>query len=135
MPTALIVDDSSASRTLLKGIIRSLGFTVVEAKDGETGLAAVEANWPLDLVLLDWHMEPMGGQEFLKLLRDQPRSVRLPVVVITAETSRQVVIEAAQLGVQGYIIKPFDKAMVGARIAALGIAPPAAAVVATPAPG
>jgi two-component system chemotaxis response regulator CheY len=130
MPTALIIDDSSASRTLLKGIVRSLGFTVVEAKDGESGLAAVESNWPLDLVLLDWHMEPMGGQEFLKLLRDQPRCARLPVVVITAEASRQVVIEAAQIGVQGYIVKPFNKAMVADRIAAMGLTPPAAAAAA-----
>lgn len=126
MPTALIVDDSSASRTLLKGIVRSLGFTVVEAKDGESGLVAVTENAVLDLVLLDWHMEPMGGQEFLKKLRDQPQFVRLPVVVITAEASRQVVVEAALLGVQGYIIKPFDKAMVAARIAALGLAQPPA---------
>ena len=135
MPLALIVDDSSASRTILKGIVRNLGFTVVEAKDGESGLAAVEASWPLDLVLLDWHMEPMGGQEFLKLLRDQPRYARLPVVVIPAEASRQVVVEAAMLGVQGYIIKPFDKAMVAARIAALGLTPAAGLAEAAPAPG
>lgn len=120
MPTALIVDDSSASRTLLKGILKGLGFTIHEAKHGEDGLAAVEQHWPIDLILLDWHMEPMGGFEFLKLLRDQPRATRVPVLVITAEASRQAVVDAAMLGIQGYIIKPFDKAMVSARVASMG---------------
>lgn len=125
MPTALVVDDSSASRILLRGILKSLGFAVDEAVDGEAALRAVATKAP-DLILLDWHMQPMDGPTFLKRLRDDPATVRLPVLMITAEASRQAVVDAAQLGVQGYIIKPFDKAMVGSRIAALGLAGDAA---------
>ncbi|HAT10804.1 MAG TPA: hypothetical protein DCS97_09490 [Planctomycetes bacterium] len=121
MPTALVVDDSGASRTLLKGILRKHGFTVVEAADGEAGLKELESNWPIDLVLLDWHMEPMDGPAFLRKVRDDPRTVRVPVVMITAEASRQAVVDMAMLGVQGYIVKPFDKAMVAERINALGM--------------
>lgn len=123
MPIALVVDDSGASRTLLKGLLKQQGFTVVEATDGETGLRELVANWPIDLVLLDWHMEPMDGPAFLRQVRDDPRTVGVPVIMITAEASRQAVVDAAQLGVQGYVVKPFDKQMVASRIASLGLAP------------
>ena len=122
MPTALVIDDSSASRTLLKGILRQSGFTVHEAIDGTSGLLELAAKWPIDLVLLDWHMEPMGGPEFLRQVRDDPRTVGVPVIMITAESGRQSVVEMAKIGVQGYVIKPFDKQMVATRVAALGLA-------------
>lgn len=121
MPAALVIDDSGASRALLKGILSQQGFTVAEAADGESGLAAVRAA-PPDLILLDRNMEPMDGPAFLKHLRDDPRTVGIPVIMITAEASRQAVVESAQLGVQGYIIKPFNKQLVAERIASLGLA-------------
>jgi two-component system chemotaxis response regulator CheY len=121
MPVALVIDDSGASRALLKGILTQQGFTVAEAADGESGLAAVRAA-PPDLILLDRNMEPMDGPTFLKHLRDDPRTVGIPVIMITAEASRQAVVDAAQFGVQGYIIKPFNKQLVAERIASLGLA-------------
>lgn len=121
MPRALIIDDSGASRALLKGILAQLGFAVSEAKDGESGLRTLVADWPIDLVLLDWHMEPMNGPAFLRELRGDPRTAGVPVIMITAESSRQAVIDAAAIGVQGYIIKPFDRQLVASRIAALGV--------------
>jgi two-component system chemotaxis response regulator CheY len=122
MPTALVIDDSGASRILLKGILKQNGFTVHEAIDGASGLLELAAQWPIDLVLLDWHMEPMDGPEFLRQMRDDPRTVGVPVIMITAESSRQSVVDMAKLGVQGYVIKPFDKKLVSARVAALGLA-------------
>lgn len=121
MPKALVIDDSGASRTLLKGLLSQQGFTCVEAADGNAGLQALREHWPLDLVLLDWHMEPMDGPEFLRQIRDDPRTVGVPVIMITAEASRQAVVDAAKLGVQGYVVKPFNKQTVGERIAALGL--------------
>lgn len=122
MPTALVIDDSVASRTLLRGILKKLGISVVVAADGGAGLTELGANGSgIDLVLLDWHMEPMDGPAFLHHLRDNPLTVRLPVIMITAEADRKAVADIAQLGVQGYIIKPFDRQMVAARVAALGI--------------
>ncbi len=119
MPIALVVDDSGASRTLLKGILKQQGYTVVEAADGEAGLRVLVESWPVDLVLLDWHMEPMDGPAFLRQVRDDPRTVSVPVIMITAEASRQAVVDAAKLGVQGYVVKPFNKQMIAERIAAL----------------
>ena len=120
MPTALVVDDSGASRTLLKGILKQQGYTVIEAADGEAGLRSLVEHWPVDLVLLDWHMEPMDGPAFLHQVREDPRTVSVPVIMITAEASRQAVVDIAKMGVQGYVVKPFDKQMIATRIAALG---------------
>jgi two-component system chemotaxis response regulator CheY len=100
MPTALVIDDSMASRTLLKGLLSQQGFTCVEAADGASGLQTLHANWPLDLILLDWHMEPMDGPEFLRQVRDDPRTVGVPVIMITAEASRQIVLWTDQQGFQ-----------------------------------
>lgn len=124
MPTALVIDDSTASRLLLKGILAQQGFTCVEAADGESGLRALEASWPIDLVLLDWHMQPMEGPEFLRRLRENQRTSGVPVIMITAEASRQAVFDIARMGVQGYVVKPFNKQMVAERIAALELAGP-----------
>ncbi|MBN8526731.1 MAG: response regulator [Planctomycetes bacterium] len=121
MPQALVVDDSAASRTLLKGLLTQQGFTCLEAADGNAGLQVLREKWPIDLVLLDWHMEPMDGPEFLRQIRDDPRTVGVPVIMITAEASRQAVVDVAKLGVQGYVVKPFNKQMVTERIAALGL--------------
>lgn len=121
MPQALVIDDSAASRTLLKGLLTQQGFTCLEAADGNAGLQVLREKWPIDLVLLDWHMEPMDGPEFLRQIRDDPRTVGVPVIMITAEASRQAVVDVAKLGVQGYVVKPFNKQMVTERIAALGL--------------
>lgn len=121
MPTALVIDDSGASRTLLKGLLTQQGFTCLEATDGNAGLQTLRSQWPIDLVLLDWHMEPMDGPEFLRQVRDDPITVGVPVIMITAEASRQAVVDVAKLGVQGYVVKPFNKQKVAERIAALGL--------------
>lgn len=121
MPTALVVDDSGASRTLLKGLLTQQGFSCLEAADGNAGLRILRERWPVDLVLLDWHMEPMDGPEFLRQVRDDPVTVGVPVIMITAEASRQAVVDVARLGVQGYVVKPFNKQKVAERIAALGL--------------
>jgi len=63
----------------------------------------------------------MDGPEFLRQVREDPRTVSVPVIMITAEASRQAVIDAAKLGVQGYVVKPFNKQMIAERIAALGL--------------
>ncbi|MEK7414658.1 MAG: response regulator [Planctomycetota bacterium] len=122
MPTALVIDDSGASRTLLKGILKTLGISVVEAADGTAGLNELgETGNNIDLILLDWHMEPMDGPTFLRLARENPLTVHIPVIMITAEASRHAVMEAAELGIKGYIVKPFDRQMVADRISALGL--------------
>jgi two-component system chemotaxis response regulator CheY len=119
--TALVVDDSSATRLILGGILRNLGMTVVEAKDGEEALRQLDTCWPVEVVMLDWRMQPMDGPAFLERMRADARFARLKVVMVTAENSANSVRQVAAFGIAGYIIKPFDKAMVAGRMAALGL--------------
>jgi len=121
MVAVLIVDRSLPSRIPLAGFLAELGFDVRTANDGETALEGVAINGLPDLVFFEWNMEPMNGATFLQHVRDDPVSVRLPMFVLTAVASRQSVLQAGMIGVQGYIIKPFDRAEVAARIAALDL--------------
>jgi len=103
----LIVDDFSTMRRIVKNLLNDLGFTITsEAEDGNSALAHLRAA-PCDLVITDWNMPGMTGIELLKEIRTDPKLAHLPVLMVTAEAKREQIIEAAQSGVNGYIIKPF----------------------------
>jgi two-component system chemotaxis response regulator CheY len=121
--TVLVVDDSSSSRLILKGVLSGLGVQAVEASNGDEAFARLEEHWPIDLVLLDWHMERADGPSFLKRARADFRFDGLQVVMISGESDVARIRETAGLGLSGYILKPFDRRLVGERIAALLAAP------------
>ncbi len=103
----LIVDDFSTMRRIVKNLLNDLGFTnTSEAEDGASALAWLNAN-PCDLVVTDWNMPGVTGIDLLRGIRADARFARLPVLMVTAEAKREQIIEAAQAGVNGYIIKPF----------------------------
>src|SRR5690606_31918958 len=103
----LIVDDFSTMRRIVKNLLNDLGFQVTsEAEDGNSALAHLRS-MPCDLVITDWNMPGMTGIELLKAIRTDPKLAHLPVLMVTAEAKREQIIEAAQSGVNGYIIKPF----------------------------
>ena len=103
----LIVDDFSTMRRIVKNLLNDLGYTnTAEADDGHTALAALRSA-PFDFVVTDWNMPGMTGIELLKAIRADDRFKTLPVLMVTAEAKREQIIEAAQNGVNGYIIKPF----------------------------
>lgn len=121
MASVLIVDRSLPSRISLAGFLAEVGFEVREADDGETALQDVATNGLPDLVFFEWDMGPMNGATFLQHIRDNPASVRLPMLVLTTMTNREAVRQAGMIGVEGYIIKPFVRAEVAVRIAALDL--------------
>lgn len=103
----LIVDDFSTMRRIVKNLLNDLGYTnTAEADDGHTGLAALRTA-PFDFVITDWNMPGMTGIELLRAIRSDDKLKTLPVLMVTAEAKREQIIEAAQAGVNGYIIKPF----------------------------
>lgn len=103
----LIVDDFSTMRRIVKNLLNDLGYSnTAEADDGHTALAALRQA-PFDFVVTDWNMPGMTGIELLRAIRADPRLKTLPVLMVTAEAKREQIIEAAQSGVNGYIIKPF----------------------------
>jgi two-component system, chemotaxis family, chemotaxis protein CheY len=106
----LVVDDFSTMRRIIKNLLRDLGFTnTTEADDGLTALPILRAGG-IDFLVTDWNMPGMQGIDLLKAVRADEALASLPVLMVTAETKREQIIEAAQAGVNGYIVKPFTAA-------------------------
>jgi two-component system chemotaxis response regulator CheY len=103
----LIVDDFSTMRRIIKNLLRDLGFTnTQEADDGSSALPLLRAS-DFDFLITDWNMPGMTGIELLKAVRADEKLRNLPVLMVTAEAKREQIIEAAQAGVNGYVVKPF----------------------------
>ena len=103
----LVVDDFSTMRRIVKNLLHDLGYqNVVEADDGTTALPMLQGG-DIDFLITDWNMPGMPGLDLLKAVRSDPKLAKLPVLMLTAEAKREQIIEAAQAGVSGYVIKPF----------------------------
>ncbi len=103
----LIVDDFSTMRRIVKNLLRDLGFNnTVEADDGLTAIPILKKGG-IDFVVTDWNMPGMQGIDLLRNIRSDESLKHLPVLMITAEAKREQIVEAAQAGVNGYIVKPF----------------------------
>ena len=103
----LIVDDFSTMRRIIKNLLRDLGFTNThEADDGTSALPMLQGG-SFDLLITDWNMPGMQGIELLKTVRADEALSSLPVLMVTAESKREQIVEAAQAGVNGYVVKPF----------------------------
>lgn len=103
----LIVDDFSTMRRIIKNLLRDLGFNnTQEADDGNTALPMLQSG-NFDFLVTDWNMPGMTGIDLLKAVRADAKLASLPVLMVTAEAKKDQIIEAAQAGVNGYIVKPF----------------------------
>ena len=103
----LVVDDFSTMRRIVKNLLRDLGYTNThEADDGNTALPLLKSG-NFDFLVTDWNMPGMEGIELLKNVRADPDLKSLPVLMVTAEAKREQIVEAAQAGVNGYVVKPF----------------------------
>ena len=112
----LIVDDFSTMRRIIKNLLRDLGFTnTVEADDGLTAMPILKAGG-IDFLVTDWNMPGMQGIDLLKAVRADDKLSSMPVLMVTAEQKREQIIEAAQAGVNGYIVKPFTAATLKEKI-------------------
>jgi two-component system chemotaxis response regulator CheY len=103
----LIVDDFSTMRRMVKSVLNELGYSkITEADDGSTALPLLR-DGDFDFLITDWNMPGMPGLDLLKAVRANAKLAKLPVLMLTAEAKRDQIVEAAQAGVNGYVIKPF----------------------------
>ena len=103
----LVVDDFSTMRRIIKNQLRELGFSNIrEAEDGAAAFQILESA-RIDFVVTDWNMPVVTGLDLLKKIRADDRFKTMPVLMVTAEAKREQIIEAAQSGVNGYVVKPF----------------------------
>jgi two-component system chemotaxis response regulator CheY len=112
----MVVDDFSTMRRIIRNFLNDLGYTnIVEADDGKTALPALKAG-EVDFLITDWNMPGMQGLELLRVVRGDPGMKKLPVLMVTAEAKREQIVEAAQAGVNGYVVKPFTAAILKDKI-------------------
>ncbi|TVR09963.1 MAG: response regulator [Salinarimonadaceae bacterium] len=120
MKNCLIVDDSAVIRKVARRILEGLSFEITEAEDGEQALLRCREQMP-DAVLLDWNMPVMDGFAFLTALRDLPGGDAPKVVFCTTENDVGAIARAMRAGADEYIMKPFDKEIMVAKLQEVGL--------------
>ncbi|MDP1868776.1 MAG: EAL domain-containing protein [Bradyrhizobium sp.] len=113
-PRLLIVDDIADNRAILLRRFQRHGFEVVEADSGQKALELIDSQ-EFDLVLLDVMMPGIDGIETLKRIRSQKSASALPVIMVTAKSESENIVESLGLGANDYITKPVDFAVALAR--------------------
>jgi two-component system chemotaxis response regulator CheY len=131
----LIIDDSVTMRRIIANILARLGYPeVVHAANGREALDRLAAE-TVDVVITDWYMPEMNGLDFVKTLRNTPATSHIPIVIVTANAASDDIQHALELGVKGYILKPFTVETMKDKIDALigQMAPPSPAADGEPA--
>lgn len=112
----LVVDDHESMRKIEKQILHDLGYKNVDmADDGATALPMLQKG-NYDFVISDWNMPQMEGIDLLKAIRADERIGKTPVLLVTAESKKEKIIEAAQAGVNDYVVKPFNAEILSEKI-------------------
>jgi two-component system chemotaxis response regulator CheY len=117
---ALVVDDSSTMRAILRIALKKRSFEVLEAKNGVHALTVLETSEPVDLMLLDWNMPVMNGFELLTQVRQDHKYDAAKIMMVTTETSMGEMSRALEVGANEYIMKPFTPDIVTTKLEILG---------------
>lgn len=112
----LIVDDFATMRRIVRGLLKDLGYSnFEEAEDGVEALKKLRAE-KFHFVVTDWNMPNLSGIELLRHIRSDNDLKSLPVLMVTAEAKKENIVEAAQAGASGYVIKPFTAATLNEKL-------------------
>ena len=105
--TILAVDDSASIRNMVSFTLKSAGYDVIEAVDGQDGLEKAKAR-KVSLVLTDQNMPRMDGLTLVKSLRAMPDYKAAPILILTTESSDDMKARGRAAGATGWLVKPFD---------------------------
>lgn len=105
----LIVDDSTSIRQMVEATLKSAGYNVTAAKDGQEAFGLCKSN-SYDFVLTDQNMPNMDGLTLIKSLRALPSHAKTPIVMLTTEASDAMKAQGRAAGATGWMVKPFDPA-------------------------
>jgi two-component system chemotaxis response regulator CheY len=112
----LIVDDQNSVRQMTRMTLEQLGIkTVHEAENGKSAMETACLQ-PIDLIISDFNMPEMDGLALLQAVRAHPAVRKLPFILLTGRGDRELVVKAAQAGVNNYLVKPFTTAILREKI-------------------
>ncbi len=115
--SVLVIDDEEDYRIIIQEVLRGGGMDVRLAKDGEEGLRMIKEK-PADIVLVDWMMPRMDGEQFCRAMRAEPTLKDLPVLMLTVKQTADEELEALHFGVDDLVVKPFRAPAPRARVRA-----------------
>ena len=115
LATILIVDDEIQNRKLLEALLRPGGYETLSVADGEEALASIAQRQP-DLILLDIMMPGMDGYEVAGILKADPATSNIPVIMVTAQDDRAARLASLTAGAEDILTKPIDRAELWLRI-------------------
>ncbi len=118
---ALVIDDSSAMRRIIAGILRSVGIDSAQACHGRDGLAKLGPPGAFDLALVDWNMPEMNGLEFVQAVRADPAHANLKIMMVTTESEVEQMMKVLEAGANEYVMKPFDRDILLGKLELLGL--------------
>ena len=106
----LVVDNQFSVRQMTRLALEKIGVRLIhEAENGQEALTKALAQ-PLDIIISDFNMPEMDGIELLRAVRGHQAIRKTPFILITGRGDRELVVKAAQAGVNNYVVKPFDEA-------------------------
>ena len=118
---ALVIDDSRAVRMIIGNILRELAIDVLEAGDGRQGLEQLDGHPDLEIILVDWNMPVMNGYEFIQAVRSQPCNDHIRIMMVTTEAESEQVTKALAAGANEYLMKPFTREILMAKLSMLDV--------------
>jgi two-component system chemotaxis response regulator CheY len=118
---ALVIDDSRTVRLVIGNILRETGMEVQEAANGREALELMARRPDIDLVLVDWNMPEMNGLEFIRAVRGRPAHDAVRILMVTTETGGEQVAQALGAGADEYLMKPFTREMLVAKLDLLDV--------------
>jgi len=118
---AIVVDDSRATRMIVRKALVQEGFEVVEAGDGRQALDELIKTGPVDLALVDWNMPVMTGYELICAVRAQRQFDSMSIMMVTTETEISQMKKALDAGANEYVMKPFTPDVLREKLLMLGL--------------
>ncbi len=115
--SVLVIDDEEDYRIIIQEVLRGAGMQVSLAADGEQGLRMLKEK-PCDIVLVDWMMPRLDGEQFCRAMRAEPKFKDLPVLMLTVKQTADEELEALHFGVDDFVVKPFRAPELLARVRA-----------------
>jgi len=112
----LVVDDQTSVRKMTRMNLEEIGIRHIhEAENGRQGLETASLQ-PIDLIISDYNMPEMDGLDFLRAVRGHPTVRKVPFILLTGRGDKELVVKAAQAGVNNYLVKPFTAAILRQKI-------------------
>ena len=120
---ALIIDDSTAMRVLLRRMLNEEGYEVIEAKNGREAIECLKTYGTPDIALVDWNMPEMNGLDFVRAVRRELGERQVLLMMVTTESETSQMVRALAAGANEYLMKPFTKEALLEKLAMLGSGP------------